>query len=245
MLSIKNCSITHENNSIINDISLDIAPGEIHALMGPNGSGKSTLAYSLMGHPKYRIQKGHITYNTYDLIDMDPDKRAALGIFLAFQQPYELPGVTVFSFLKACYQARHTSQISVADFKEILYQVMDILEMDYAFATRHVNVGFSGGEKKRLELLSMLVLKPTLVILDEIDSGLDIDALKLIGTSIQELKKNVPDTSFLIITHYPRMLEYIVPDSIHILVHGKIVQSGAASLAHVIDTQGYDAYTPR
>lgn len=242
VLQIKNLSIAVEDKTIIKNLTLSVEPGTVHALMGPNGSGKSTLAYALMGHPRYEITSGTVLLNNHDLLSMPVDKRAQAGLFLVFQYPHALPGVTVFAFLKEAYDAIH-APIDVAEFERMLNKVMDTLHIDFSFAYRYLNDGFSGGEKKRFEILQMLILKPTLVIIDEVDSGLDIDALKLVADGINMAKKSNPEMSIILITHYQRILEYLVPDFVHVLCDGELVQSGDASLVTVIEQKGYDGYS--
>lgn len=242
MISISNLCNTIHDTAILKGINLEIAPGSVHALMGPNGSGKSTLAYILMGHPAYEVTDGAISFNGTDITQLSPDKRAQLGIFLAFQQPLEIPGVTVTLFLKEAYQAVTGEHISPKDFQVILSARMEQLGIDPAFAYRNLNEGFSGGEKKRLEILQLLVLKPSFVVLDEIDSGLDVDALKIIAQGIKQAQRENPQLSILIITHYQRILDHIIPDFVHIMHDGVIVQSGDASLAHTVEQKGYDAF---
>lgn len=240
MLKIENLQVTIATGQlqVIKEISLDMLPGSVHALMGKNGSGKSSLAYTLMGHPNY-IASGTVLLNGQNILNLSPDKRAKLGIFLAFQHPLELPGVTVFNFLKESYQAVTGALLSVSEFQKFLVAVMEQLNIDPSFANRSLNDGFSGGEKKRLELLQLLILKPKLAILDEIDSGLDISALKMVGTVLNKLKIDNPSMSLLIITHYQRILDYIHPDFVHIMEAGTIVQSGNAHLAKNIENKGY------
>lgn len=239
LLSIKNLSVSVDDQPIITNLSLEIGNGQVHALMGPNGSGKSTLAYTLMGHPRYIVTQGSIYFNDQDITALSADKRARLGLLLLFQQPVEIPGVSIAIFLKQAYQAMTGATISAADFNKLLLEKMELLSIDPAFAQREVNVGFSGGEKKRFEMLQVLVLKPRLLILDEIDSGLDVDALRLIAHTLSLLKQQQPDMSFLLITHYNRILNYFVPDQVHILEKGTIIRSGTASLASQVEQEGY------
>lgn len=236
------CVVLPENRPLLQDVCLEVAPGTTHAIMAPNGAGKSSLAYTLMGHPHYVITQGSITFNGVDITTLSPDKRAKLGIFLAFQQPYALPGVTVLNFIKESYQAVKNIHSSVKDFQQLLYAAMDDLGIDHSFAFRAVNDGFSGGEKKRLEMLQLSILKPSLVILDEIDSGLDIDALKYVSQVLARLKQENPAMSILIITHYHRMLDYIKPDFVHIMHRGSVVHSGNSSVADTIEKKGYDEF---
>ncbi|MEX2437957.1 MAG: Fe-S cluster assembly ATPase SufC [Candidatus Babeliales bacterium] len=242
LLSIKDLSIVIEERLVIKNLTLIIEQGTIHALMGPNGSGKSSLAYALMGHPSYQITAGSLLFNGHKLADLSVDKRAQAGLFLVFQYPHSLPGVTVFTFIKEAYDAVHGS-IDVPAFDALLKKAMTILHIDESFAYRYLNDGFSGGEKKRLEILQMLILKPTLAILDEVDSGLDIDALKIVARGITLAQAENPSMSILLITHYQRILEYVIPDYVHILCNGRIMQSGNAALVHQIEAKGYDEYT--
>jgi Fe-S cluster assembly ATP-binding protein len=232
--------IEAENLSVIKGLSLEISPGTVHALMGRNGSGKSSFAYTVMGHPRYSVAAGSMHFDGHDLLALSPDKRAKLGIFLAFQHPIELPGVTVFNFLRESYQAAHANQISVADFKALLFAAMDQLSLDQSFAYRSLNDGFSGGEKKRLEMLQLMILKPKLAILDEIDSGLDVSALKMVIHALNQIKAENPSMSFLIITHYQKVLDFIVPDFVHIMANGIIEQTGDALLSLQIELKGYE-----
>ncbi|BDC34833.1 ABC transporter ATP-binding protein [Candidatus Dependentiae bacterium Noda2021] len=242
MLKIRNLAVARDQKTIISNFSLEVAPGSTHFLMGPNGSGKSTFAYTIMGHPAYEVISGTMSYKDSDLRALSVDKRAQSGIFLAFQQPIEIPGVMVSGFLKEAYQAIHKSPISAKEFMGILHDALDLLGMDYAFASRSLNESFSGGEKKRLELLQMLVLKPQLAILDEIDSGLDVDALKLIARVLDILRHQNPHFAVVCITHYHRLLTYVRPDYVHIIKSGAIVASSNADLARTIEAEGYDAF---
>lgn len=242
MLTIKNLFVSIDQKGILKSINLEMMPGSVHALMGPNGSGKSTLAYALMGHPAYTITAGSIECNGADITHLPIDKRAQAGIFLAFQSPLEIPGVTVFNFLREANAAITKKIISTKEFQQILFEQMDILNIDHAFAYRNLNAGFSGGEKKRLELLQLLVLKPQIAILDELDSGLDVDAIKIVAAGLQAARAANPSMAIIMITHYPRLLNSIHPDFVHIMNHGTIVQTGAAELAHLIEQRGYDGY---
>lgn len=240
-LIIKNISVELGTQvQIISDFSLAIAPSTVHALMAPNGAGKSTIANVLMGNPHYEVTKGSMHYNGTDIKDLSADKRAKLGIFLAFQNPLALPGVTVVSLLKEAFEAVKGVHVAVKEFQQLLFVAMDRLGIDHAFAFRAVNDGFSGGEKKRLEMLQLLVLRPSLVILDEIDSGLDVDALKRIAQALNELKRENPAMSILIITHYYRMLELVQPDYVHIMHQGRLIKTGNAGLVQELETTGYD-----
>jgi Fe-S cluster assembly ATP-binding protein len=240
MLQICDLSVSIENKLVLQGLSLGIEPGTVHALMGPNGSGKSTLSATLMGHPRYAIHQGSIIFAGTDLTALTPDKRAQLGLFLAFQNPYEIPGVTVSSFLKESLQAIKGCPSSVAEFNQKLHHALALLNLDPAFAYRHLNDGFSGGEKKKLEIVQMLVLEPSCIVLDEIDSGLDIDALKAVGEAIAYARVRNPALSMLIITHYQRMLRYVEPDYVHILHAGRIVCSGGKELALRLEHEGYE-----
>lgn len=242
LLAINSLSVSIESKYIIQDFSLHVAPGQIHAIMGPNGSGKSTLAHTLMGNPTYQVTAGALLFEGSPLLDLSPDKRAQKGLFLVFQHPYEIPGLTIFTFLKEAYQAITQKLISVSDFTELLHEKMQLLSMDPQIAQRAVNEGFSGGEKKRFEMLQVLLFKPKLVVLDEIDSGLDIDALKLVCSTLEVVRKENPATSFIIITHYHRILQHITPDYVHILCQGKLVKSSGHELAEQIEKNGYGAY---
>lgn len=240
MLCIKNIAITLNNQSIIHNLSLEIAAGTIHALMGPNGSGKSTLAAAIMGDPRYAVTAGSAELAGVNLLELTPDKRARAGLFLAFQQPIALPGVRVFTFLHEAYNARHDSKLGPQEFTDVLYAAMDLVSFDRSYAQREVNEGFSGGEKKKLELVQLILARPQLAILDEIDSGLDIDALKLISHIIAHMRTINPQISFIIITHYQRLLEYVAPDAVHIVQRGRLVHSGAAEIVQLIEQKGYD-----
>ncbi len=239
MFKITDLSVSIDQKPVLKSINLEIKPGEIHALMGPNGSGKSTLASTILGHPGYRITHGSIQLNDQDITGLSIDKRAHAGIFLAFQNPLEIPGVTVFNFLKEAHYAITKKAVAMKEFQQILFEQMDILSIDHAFAYRDLNAGFSGGEKKRLELLQLLVLKPHFAILDEIDSGLDVDAIKIVAAGLQAARLANPRMSLLIITHYPRLFTTIEPDVVHIIHNGTLIQQGPASLAHTIEQRGY------
>lgn len=241
LLSLHNCSISIEKKAIIHNLNLAINPGSIHAIMGPNGSGKSTLSQALAGHPAYTIT-GTVSFANHNLLDLSPDQRAHNGLFLAFQQPHAIPGLSVFTFLHEMHAALNKTRLSVVDFEKLVRELMQQLSIDQSFAYRDLNDGFSGGEKKRFELLQMLIAQPKLAILDEIDSGLDIDALQLVAQGINLAKKKNPDLALIIITHYQRILNYIKPDHVHVLCNGSLVQSGNASLVHELEQRGYDAY---
>ena len=241
-LQIKNLHCSVDGNEILRGIDLTVEQGKVHALMGPNGSGKSTLAFSLTGHPKYEVTAGTATLNGEDVLGLAADKRARAGLFLSFQYPSAIPGVKVPNFLYAARQAVRPGELTPAKFRTLLLEKMDILGMDPSFLGRYLNDGFSGGEKKRLEMLQMAVLAPKYAILDETDSGLDVDALKDVGDSVKALRASDEgkDTGFLIITHYPRILSHIEPDVVHVMIDGRIVKTGDAALAHRIEREGYD-----
>jgi Fe-S cluster assembly ATP-binding protein len=229
-----NVSIQPEQIQVIKKLNLLVEQGTTHAIMGKNGSGKSSLAYTLMGHPKYRVESGSILYGQEDLQHISVNQRAQRGIFLAFQNPFELPGVQVINFLKEAYQSKNNTHSTVKEFQIILFQAMELLEIDQSFAYRSVNEGFSGGEKKRLEMLQLMILQPQLAILDEIDSGLDQHALQFVCKALIKIKKENEAMSLLVITHYKAMLEHIQPDSIHVMSNGSIIESGDISLIRSI-----------
>lgn len=237
MLNINNLHITAENKEIVKDVSLNVPAGEVHVLMGPNGSGKSTLANTLMGHPKYTITGGSVMFNGVDITKARPDERAKLGLFLSQQYPPSISGVTLSQFLRSAYNATHGRQLSALEFNKVLREKIDELCIDRSFIKRNINEGFSGGEKKRVEILQLLVLEPRFAILDETDSGLDVDALKVVSNGINAFKS--PARGILIITHYPRILDYIKPDAVHIMQDGIIIKSGGASLIKEIEQKGY------
>ena len=245
LLSISNLSVTVQEKAVINNLSLTIAPGKIHAIMGPNGSGKSSLAYALMGHPAYQITSGLATFGDQDLLGLPVDRRAQAGLFLAFQYPQALPGVTVFSFLREAYTACSGTQIEIAQFEQLLKEALDAVGLDHSFAYRYLNDGFSGGEKKRLELVQMIVLQPKLAILDEIDSGLDIDALKLVAQAIANAQRRDPQISFIIITHYRRILDHVRPDHVHVMCDGNLVHSGDHELVMQLEQEGYHGFSQK
>ncbi|MDX1717451.1 MAG: Fe-S cluster assembly ATPase SufC [Anderseniella sp.] len=246
MLEIKNLhvSLEEEDKEIIKGLDLTINAGEVHAIMGPNGSGKSTLSYVLAGRPGYEVTDGSITYKGEDLLEMETDERAAAGVFLAFQYPIEIPGVATMQFLKVALnsqrKARGEGELSTPDFMRLVREKADKLNVSQDMLKRPVNVGFSGGEKKRAEILQMAVLEPSLCVLDETDSGLDIDALRLVAEGVNALRS--PDRAMLVITHYQRLLDYIVPDTVHVMSAGKIVKSGGKELALELEKEGYAAY---
>jgi Fe-S cluster assembly ATP-binding protein len=241
MLEVRNLQVRAEGKQILRGIDLKVAPGEVHAIMGPNGSGKSTLARALAGHPQYEITAGEVTYDGKDLLAMDPDERAREGLFMAFQYPVEITGVNNAYFLKAALNARRAHrgepELDAVEFMQFIRQRAELLEIDQSMLGRSVNEGFSGGEKKRNEIFQMAVLEPRLAILDETDSGLDIDALKMVAAGVNALR--APDRSMVVVTHYQRLLNYIVPDYVHVLVDGRIVKSGGKELALELEERGY------
>ncbi len=243
-LEIKNLHVSIEDKEILKGLSLSIDPGEIHAIMGPNGTGKSTLAYTLMGHPNYTVTQGEIFFKGQNVLELEPDERSRLGMFLAFQYPVAIPGVTVANFLRTAINARRRAEnpedkgIPIPEFRKLLKEKMAMLKMDQNFAGRYLNDGFSGGEKKRAEILQLATLKPEIAILDETDSGLDIDALRIVAEGVNALSG--PELGVLVITHYQRLLNYIKPQFVHIMFGGRIVESGGPELALHLEEQGYD-----
>lgn len=241
MLSVKDLHVSVEGNEILKGLSLDVKPGEIHAIMGPNGSGKSTLSATLAGREEYEIDSGSVTFKGKDLLALAPEDRAGEGIFLAFQYPVEIPGVSNQFFLQTAVNAvreyRGEEALDRFDFADFIEDKIDLLDMPQDLLTRAVNVGFSGGEKKRNDILQMAALEPSLCILDETDSGLDIDALKTVANGVNQLRS--PDRAFIIVTHYQRILDYVKPDFVHVLYQGKIIKSGDFSLAKKLEEQGY------
>ena len=243
-LQIKNLNVSVENKPILTGVNLEIPQGEVHAIMGPNGTGKSTLAYALMGHPKYTIAEGQILLDGKDIMGLSPEERSMAGIFLAFQYPVAIPGVTVANFLRTAMNAHRKAKnpedkgIPIPEFRKQLIEKMNLLEMDPAMAGRYLNDGFSGGEKKRVEILQMAMLEPRFAILDETDSGLDIDALRIVSEGINTLKNN--NLGILVITHYQRMLNYLKPDMVHVMDDGKILLSGGPELALRLENEGYE-----
>lgn len=245
MLEIKELRAGVEETEILKGIDLSVRPGEVHAVMGPNGSGKSTLAQVLAGHPAYEVTGGSITFLGEDLLEMEPEERARAGIFLAFQYPVEIPGVTNAYFLRAAYnelrKARGEEEIDPIDFIDLLEEKLKIVKWEPEIMQRAVNSGFSGGEKKRNEILQMAVLEPKLAVLDETDSGLDIDALRIVADGVNALRRE--DRAVVLVTHYQRLLNYIVPDHVHVLAGGRIVRSGGKELAHELEARGYEWIT--
>ncbi len=250
LLELKNLHVALEDGTeIIRGVDLRVSQNEVHAVMGPNGSGKSTLAYALMGHPAYEITEGEVLFDGENLLEMQPDERAQRGLFLAFQYPHAVPGVTVTSFLRSAINAIRKARaggeedpVAIPQFRKELLEQMDRLKVSRELASRYLNDGFSGGEKKRVEILQMAMLKPRIAILDETDSGLDIDALRIVAGGVKELVS--PDMGALLITHYQRILNYIKPDFVHVLVDGRIVEEGGPELAHKLEAEGYEAFAP-
>ena len=249
-LTIKDLRVSVEDKLILKGLNLEVKQGEIHAMMGPNGSGKSTLAYALMGHPKYEVEAGEVWLKGQNILELTPDERARLGLFLAFQYPTAIPGVSMANFLRTAVNAvkggaangngKGQTGVPVAEFRKMMTEKMELLQMDKSFARRYLNDGFSGGEKKRAEILQMAMLEPEIAILDETDSGLDIDALRIVSEGVNALAG--PQMGVLVITHYQRILNYIQPDFVHVMVDGQIVASGGAEMAHQLEEEGYDRY---
>ncbi len=241
-LDIRNLHVRTEEREILKGVNLTLRQGEVHALMGPNGAGKSTLAYVLMGHPGYEVTEGEVIFKGQNILELEPEERAHLGLFLAFQYPVAVPGVTIANFLRAALNAKRQAQgleeISILEFRKLLMDKMRLLKMDPAFAGRYVNDGFSGGEKKKAEILQLAVLEPEFAVLDETDSGLDIDALRIVADGINALRG--PERGFLVITHYKRILDYVQPDYVHVMVDGRIVASGGPELADELEAKGYE-----
>jgi Fe-S cluster assembly ATP-binding protein len=243
-LEIKNLHVNIDGKEILKGLDLSVEQGKIHAIMGPNGTGKSTLAYTLMGHPSYTVTEGEVHFKGQNILELEPDERSRLGIFLAFQYPVAIPGVTVANFLRTAINARRRALnpedkgMPIPEFRKLLKEKMDLLHMDHTFAGRYLNEGFSGGEKKRAEILQLATLKPEIAILDETDSGLDIDALRIVADGVNALMSS--DMGMLVITHYQRLLNYIKPDYVHVMLDGRIVESGGPDLALHLEDQGYD-----
>jgi len=243
-LEIIGLKVSIDGKRILNGVDLKVPQGEVHAIMGPNGTGKSTLAYTLMGHPAYTVDEGQVRFKGQDLLELPVDERSRLGLFLAFQYPVSIPGVTVANFLRTAVNARRKALnpedkgIAIPEFRKLLLEKMKLLKMDHSFAGRYLNEGFSGGEKKRAEVLQMAVLQPEIAILDETDSGLDIDALRIVSEGVNLLRQE--NVGVLLITHYQRMLNYIKPDVVHVMMGGLIVESGGADLALHLEEHGYD-----
>ncbi|NLC56590.1 MAG: Fe-S cluster assembly ATPase SufC [Armatimonadetes bacterium] len=238
VLQIRGLRVAVEGKEILKGVDLEVRPGQVHAIMGPNGSGKSTLAHTLMGHPRYQVLSGSVSFGDRDLLPLSTDERARLGLFLAFQYPSEIPGVTVASFLRRAYMAVKQREVSAVEFFRVLQQKMRHLQMPMSMAERYLNEGFSGGEKKRNEVLQMAILEPKIAVLDETDSGLDIDALKVVAEGVNALRG--PELGVLIITHYQRILHYIQPDVVSVLMEGRVVQTGGRDLAEKLEEAGYD-----
>jgi Fe-S cluster assembly ATP-binding protein len=251
LLELHNLHVALEDGTeIVKGVDLGVSTNEVHAVMGPNGSGKSTLAYALMGHPAYVITEGQIVFDGEDITELGADERAQRGLFLAFQYPHAIPGVTVTSFLRSAINAIRKARaggeddpVPVPEFRKSLLGAMDALKVPRELAARYLNDGFSGGEKKRVEILQMALLKPRIAVLDETDSGLDIDALKIVAAGVRELVG--PEMGALVITHYQRILNYIEPDFVHVFVDGRIVEEGGPELAHKLEAEGYEAFTPQ
>ena len=236
--------VTQDDREIIQGLDLVIRKGEVHAIMGPNGSGKSTLAKVIAGHPGYEVTEGTVEFDGKNVLELEPDERSRAGIFLAFQYPVEIPGVSIANFLRTALQARRGEgeELDLFEFQDLLIERMNMLDMDVSFAERHVNDGFSGGEKKRNEILQMAVLQPKLAVMDETDSGLDIDALRVVSEGVNTLTREQPDMSLLLITHYQRMLNYIEPHHVHVMVEGRIVRSGGPEVALQLEEEGYQSW---
>jgi Fe-S cluster assembly ATP-binding protein len=243
-LFVRNLHASVDGKEILKGVNLEIKQGEVHALMGPNGTGKSTLAYTLMGHPNYEVTEGEVWFKDQNILELEPDQRSHLGVFLAFQYPVAIPGVTVANFLRSAINAKRRianpedKGVSIPEFRKFLKEKMALLKMDQSFAGRYLNEGFSGGEKKRAEILQMATLQPEIAIMDETDSGLDIDALRIVSEGVNALRG--PGLGVLVITHYQRILNYIKPDYVHIMLGGRVVESGGPDLALHLEEHGYD-----
>jgi Fe-S cluster assembly ATP-binding protein len=238
LLNIEDLHVAVEGREILKGVNLRVDHGQVHAIMGPNGSGKSTLANALMGHPKYEVLRGRILFKGEDITELSPDERARRGMFMAFQHPIAVPGVTIMNFLRMALKYVRGKDVPAGEFRRLLREKMALLKMDESFATRYVNDGFSGGERKRAEILQMAMLQPELAILDETDTGLDIDALRIVSEGINSLLG--PEMGVLIITHYIRILNYVQPHFVHVLYDGRIITSGGPDLAHELEQRGYD-----
>jgi len=242
ILTVRDLTADVDGTPILKGLNLEIKAGEIHAIMGPNGSGKSTFSKVIAGHPDYEVTGGEVIFQGQNLLDLEPEERAQSGVFLAFQYPLEIPGVSNLDFLRVAYNAKRKAQgleeLDAFDFDELVREKLDVVKMDDRFLSRSVNEGFSGGEKKRNEILQMAVLQPTLAILDETDSGLDIDALKIVANGVNQLA--TPQNATLVITHYQRLLNYIIPDFVHVMADGRILKTGDKELAHELEAKGYD-----
>lgn len=243
-LDIRNLHVSIEGREILKGVNLVVRQGEVHALMGPNGTGKSTLAYTLMGHPNYEVTDGEVWFKGQNILELEADQRSHLGLFLAFQYPVAIPGVSMANFLRSAINAQRKARnpedkgMPVPEFRKMLRDTMDLLKMDHNFAGRYLNEGFSGGEKKRAEVLQMAALRPEITVMDETDSGLDIDALRIVSEGVNALRG--PELGVLVITHYQRILNYIKPDFVHIMMDGRIVESGGADLALHLEEHGYE-----
>ncbi len=243
-LIIRNLHVSIDGREILKGVDLSVKQGEVHALMGPNGTGKSTLSYTLMGHPAYEVTEGEVWFKEKNILELEPDERSHEGIFLAFQYPVAIPGVTLANFLRTAINSKLKAEnpdskgIAIPEFRRLLKEKMDLLKMDHAFAGRYLNEGFSGGEKKRAEVLQMAALQPEIAIMDETDSGLDIDALRIVSEGVNALRG--PGLGVLVITHYQRILNYIKPDYVHIMLNGRIVETGGSELALHLEEHGYD-----
>jgi Fe-S cluster assembly ATP-binding protein len=243
-IEIRNLHVSIDEREILKGVDLVVRQGEVHALMGPNGTGKSTLAYTLMGHPNYTVTEGEVCFKGRNILELAPDERAHMGLFLAFQYPVSIPGVSVANFLRTAINARRKADnpedkgIPVPEFRRLLKERMDLLRMDHSFAGRYLNEGFSGGEKKRAEVLQMAAIQPEIAVMDETDSGLDIDALRIVSEGVNALRG--PNLGVLVITHYQRILNYIKPDFVHIMMEGRIVETGGPELALHLEEEGYD-----
>lgn len=242
LLSLQDLTVSVENKPVIEGLSLSFERGKTYAIMGPNGSGKSSLAYAVMGHPRYVISSGNMVFDGHDLLELSPDKRAKLGVFLALQSPYEIEGVTYKDFLRHAYNALYDGtekQLRLRDFHAMLLERLKLLNMSEDFINRSINVGFSGGEKKRAEMLQIAVLQPRLAILDEIDSGLDVDALKDVCRALKALRQEQPDLTIIMISHYKRLFDYLKPDHVFLIRAGALIQTGGIELVHAIEEHGY------